>query len=160
MCTLRRLITQVFAIALTGCGGDLTLPDNGSPPDDHSPAALLAFSGSGQQGTVGSKLDQPLVVKLTDASSRPIARAPVVFQFKNDVPGAEVDPEAETNSEGLASAEVRLGASTGPLEVEARVATIAELRTTFIVTAVEREGGKKDKGGKGGRHGHDEDDDD
>jgi hypothetical protein len=147
---LRRLFLLVLAAVLTGCSGGLTFPEGGSPPDD-SPAALLAFSGNGQQGTVGKKLKQPLVVKLTGASSNPIAGAPVLFQVKNAVPGAEVDPEeAETNSQGLAYAEVRLGDNTGSLEVEARVPTIPDLKTTFVVTAIE----------KGGGHGHDDDDDD
>lgn len=153
MCTPRRLFSLVLATALTGCGGGLTLPDDGSTPDDGSPAALLAFSGDGQQGTVGRKLEKPLVVKLTDASSRPIAGVPVVFQLKSDVPDAEVDPVALTNSDGFASAQVRLGGSTGPLEVEARVATPAVLSATFVVTAVES--GKK--GGGGGGHGDDDD---
>jgi hypothetical protein len=148
MCTPHRLISLVLAIALTACGGDLTLPDDGSP-------ALRAFSGDGQQGLVGSKLDDPLVVKLTDASSRPIAGIPVVFQFTSDVPHADIDPaEAETDSAGLASAEVRLGTSTGSHQVEARV---EGLSATFVVTALEREPGKKDKGGGPG---HDGDDDD
>lgn len=149
MCTPHRVFWLVLATALTGCGGGLTLPD------DSFPAALRTVSGDGQQGTVGSKLDSPLVVKLTDASSRPIAGVPVVFQFKSDVPDAEVDPtEAETDNDGLASAEVRLGTSTGSHEVEARVASPAALSATFVVTAVERDRGKK----HGGGHGDDDDD--
>lgn len=151
MCISYRLLSIALATALTGCGGDLTLPD------DSSPAALRAWSGDGQQGTVGSKLDDPLVVKLTDAGSRPMSGVPVVFQFTNDVPDAEVDAEATTNSEGLASAEVRLGTSTGTLQVQARLATTAALEATFVLTALERE---KNKGGKGGGHGDDEEDDD
>jgi len=152
MGTPRRLFSLALATALTGCGGgSLTLPD------DSSPAALRVVSGDGQQGTVGSRLDNPLVVKLTDASSRPIAGVPVVFQFTNDVPDAEIDPgEAATDSEGRASAQVRLGTSTGPLQVEARVASAAELSATFVVTALERERGKKDNGGRGSRHGGDD----
>ena len=139
MYTPHRLFSLVLATALTGCGGgSLTLPDDGSP------AALRAVSGDGQQGTVGSKLDDPLVVKLTDASSQPIEGVPVVFQFTSEVPDAEVVPEATTDSDGLASAEVRLGTSTGSHQVEARVSAPAELSTTFVVTAVEREHGKKD----------------
>ena len=141
-----RLGSLVLGTALTGCGGSLTLPDDGSP------AALLAVSGDGQQARVGSRLDNPLVVKLTDASSRPIAGVPVVFQFKIDVPDAQIDPaEAATDSAGLASAQVRLGTSTGPQEVEARVASAAQLRATFVVTAIAR-----GKGGNGGGHGGDD----
>jgi len=146
MCIPYRLFSIVLATALTGCGGDLTLPD------DSSPAALRAWSGDRQQGTVGSRLDDPLVVKLTDASSRPIFGVSVVFQFTNDAPDAEVDAEATTDSEGLAAAEVRLGTSTGTLQVQARVATAAALNATFVLTALER-----DKKNKGGGQGDDDD---
>ena len=152
MCTPYRLLSLLLATAFTGCaGGSLTLPD------DSSPAALRVVSGDGQQGTVGSRLDDPLVVKLTDASSRPIAGVPIIFGFTSDVPAAQVDPEqAETNSEGVASAVVRLGTETGSHQVEARVASGAELSATFVVTAVEREHGKKNKEGKGGPGGNDD----
>jgi hypothetical protein len=152
MCPLRSLFTLVLATALIGCGGGVTFPEGGSPPDD-SPATftLLAWSGNGQEGTVWSRLDDPLIVKVIDSSSTPIAGVPVVFQLKNTVPFAEVDQkQAETNSEGLAWAEVRLGANTGSLEVEARVPTVPDLKTTFVVTAIEG----------GGGDGDDDDDDD
>jgi len=129
-----RLVSLVLGAVLTGCGSGLILPDDGSP------AALRVESGDGQQAPVGSRLEDPLVVKLTDASSQPIAGVPVVFQC--DVPDAQVDPsEAATNNDGLASAQVRLGTSTGPHQVEARVASAAELRATFVVTAVGKKGG-------------------
>jgi len=146
-----RLVSLILG-ALTGCGGG-----NLMLPDDDSPAALRAVSGDGQEAPVGRRLENPLVVKLTDASSRPIAGVPVVFQFKIDVPDAEVDPaEAGTDSAGLASAEVRLGTSTGPHQVEARVAAAAGLSATFVVTALERDRGKKDKGGSGDGDGDDD----
>lgn len=148
MCIRYRLSSLVLATALVGCSGNLTLPDDGSP------AALTAVGGNGQEAPAGSRLDEPLVVKLTDASSRPIAGVPVVFEFKTDVPDAQIDPEVETDSLGLASAEVRLGTSTGPHEVEARVATAAQLSAIFVVTATDR-----GKGGKRGKGGGDDDDD-
>ncbi len=129
----------VLATGVVACGGDLTLPDDGSP------AALRVESGDGQQGTVGRKLNAPLVVKLTDASSRPVEGVSVVFQFKTDVPDAAVDSSATTDSTGRAEAEVRLGSSVGPHQVEARVATSTALSAIFVVTAVER--------GRGGRSG-------
>ena len=148
MCIPGRLFSLALATALTGCGGDLTLPD------DSSPAALRVVSGDGQEGTVGRRLDAPLVVELTNASSNPMEGVSVVFQFKGDVPEAEVDPAATTDSAGRASAQVRLGTSTGPHQVEARVASSAALSAIFVVTAVER-----GRGGKGGGGGDDDDDD-
>lgn len=145
MCIPYRLASLVLGVVLTGCGGSLTLPDDGSP------AALRVVSGNGQQAPVGSRLENPLVVKLTDASSRPIAGVPV--QFTSDVPDAQVNPAEElTDSTGRASAEVRLGTVTGPHQVEARVASAAQLRATFVVTAVGRNPGK---GGHGGGDGDD-----
>ena len=138
-----RVVSLILGAALTGCGGGLILPDDGSP------AALRVESGDGQQAPVGSRLADPLVVKLTDASSQPISGVPVVFQFKTEVPDAEIDPaEAETDSAGRASAEVRLGTSTGPHEVEARVSSSAALSATFVVTALERDR-RKGEGGSG-----------
>jgi len=138
-----RLAPLVLGAVLTGCGGSLTLPDA-----DGSPAALRAVSGDGQQAPVGSRLQDSLVVKLTDASSQPIAGVPV--QFQSDVPDAKVDPaEVPTDSAGLAATEVRLGTSTGPHQIEARVASAAQLKAIFVVTAIRK---------KGGRGGHDEGD--
>jgi hypothetical protein len=148
MCIPYRLVSLGLGVALTGCGGSLTLPDDGSP------AALRVVSGDGQEAPVGRRLEDPLVVKLTGANSQPISGVPVVFQFKGDVPDAEVDPaETETDSAGRASAEVRVGTSTGSHEVEARVASSTALSATFVVTALERNRGKDD-GGSG-----DDDDD-
>jgi hypothetical protein len=151
----------VVAAALTGCSGDsLTLPGEGGAPapppvDDGAPAALAVHAGNGQEGTVGKRLDDPLVVQLTDAASRPIAGVTIEFRFQNDVPGAEVDPSrVETNDDGLASAEVRLGESAGSQPVEAQVVAASSLRATFDLTAVEK------KRGKGGKPDDDDDDDD
>jgi hypothetical protein len=152
-----RLISLLCGGILAACGSNLTLPD------DRSPAALRPFSGDGQEGTVGSQLESPLVVRVTDASAQPLAGVPVVFQFQSEAPDAEVDlTQPVTDGNGLAAAEVRLGSSTGTHIVEARVAAAsdAELRATFDLTATETEDEKKRKGGRGGHHGHDGDDDD
>lgn len=147
MCTPQRLFILGLAVSLLGCGSDLTLPD------DTAPARLQALSGDGQEGTVGSRLDDPLVVRLLDASSQPMEGVSIVFQFTNDVPDGEVNPsQAMTNSDGRASAEVRLGSTTGTHLVEARVATPAALNATFVLTALERDKKKK--------HGDDDDDED
>src|SRR4051812_31905140 len=115
------LLTRIIVVAASGalyaCGSGLTLPGDGSP------ATLTAVSGGGQQGTVGTRLDDSLVVRVTDANSRAIAGVPVVFHFESETAGGEVDPaEPTTNAEGLAAAQVRLGANTGTHIVEALVA--------------------------------------
>ena len=148
MCTppSRWLLRIGLVAGLNACGGDdLTLPGDGGP------ASLTAVSGNPQEGTVGSRLDDPLVVRVTDAGSNPLAGVSIVFRFQGDIPGAEIDPgEAVTDDEGQASAEVRLGETTGSQTVEAQVAqaSTSNLRTTFDLTAVADDKGKK--GGKGG----------
>lgn len=141
-----QVLCLALGTALTACGSDLTFPENGPPVDDRSPARLLAERGDGQSGRVGKRLDEPLVVLLTDASNRPIEGADVVFSFDGDVPKAEIDPaSATTDTDGRASAEVRLGTSPGDHIVEARVVQAATVRATFGLTALAR--------------GHDDDDD-
>jgi hypothetical protein len=142
---------------LLGCGSDLTLPGDGppggNPPiDDHTPAQLLAVSGDGQQARVGKRLDDPLVVRLTDQNGDPVSGVVVEFRFKNAIPEAELDPAAaETDEEGEASVEVRLGSIAGEHQVEAALAA-PDLRATFGITAIEQ--------GHGGDHDEDDDDDD
>jgi hypothetical protein len=152
-----QLTIVVLGGTLGACGGELTL---GSAPVDGSPAALRAWSGSGQTGEVGSRLDKPLVVQVLDASSQPVAGVPIIFRFDNEPPEARINPtENATNTDGFAEAEVRLGATTGLHVVEAVVAQPAapELRTTFDVTAV---ADNKDKDKDKGRGRGDDDDDD
>lgn len=157
MCTpLRhRLMALVIGGLVSACGGDLTLPH------DRSPAALEAVSGDGQEGTVGSRLDDPLVVEVTDANSQPVAGVAVEFRFAEEVPEAEVDPaQAVTDSNGRAEAQVRLGANTGTQTVKAQVAEefATNLVATFDLTAVAPKKGKK--GGDGKRESGDDDDED
>ena len=153
MCKILRFwMVPVLLATSTACGGDLILPG------DDSPAALSPVSGDGQEGTVGSRLEDPLVVRVTDASAQPLMGVAVQFHFESDVPAASVTPEALTDSNGEAEAEVRLGSEAGPITVLAQVsqASSSELRTTFELTAV---AGKGNKGKNGGRD-RDEDDDD
>jgi len=68
------------------------------------PALLSEYSGNHQSGSVGETLDDPLVVKVTDASGRPVPGANVVFQvtggdaqlFLPEVTHDAISLEAET----------------------------------------------------------------
>jgi hypothetical protein len=153
---------QLLCLILTatvGCGGgDLTLPADGSP------ASLQAMSGSGQEGTVGTRLPAPLVVRLTDAVARPVRGVPIEFRFQSDVPGAQFQPATvTTNDTGFAFVQVLLGTTPGDQTIEAAVGAspLPSLLATFGVTAVapqNRGGGRPDKPGKGRGHGDDDDD--
>jgi hypothetical protein len=147
----RPLGLALGAMALAyGCGDDLTLPDDGSP------AALEAFRGNGQEGTVGTLLPAPLVARLTDAGGAPVPGASVAFRFPSNVPGAEIEPEVrETDEKGEASVRVRLGTIAGPQTIEASLdPPSSNLRATFTLTAVAQEedgDGDDDSDGDRGR---------
>ena len=151
MCNyLRYWMVLVFlATSSSACSGDLILPS------DDSPAALNRVSGNDQEGTVGSRLPDPLVVRVTDASSQPMEGVAVDFRFDSDAPDAVVTPQAVTDGSGEAAAEVWLGTEAGPITVLAQVsqASSSDLRAAFGLTAV----AEKDKRGNGGRD-RDEDD--
>ncbi len=154
MCNRLHLLSAVLVAAATACGGGLMLPDDGSP------VQLQAFSGDGQQATVGSELPDPLIARLTDASARPVSGASVEFRFQTDIPQAQVDPaSATTDTTGLASARVRLGTATGPHTVVARVVEASQLRATFNVTALAQDRPGHGGGGRGGGRGSDDDGD-
>ena len=135
---LFRLLSPGLGLAVLACaGGDLTLPNNGSPVE------LTAVSGDGQEAKVGTLLPQPLVVQVTDAAGRPVAEVPLVFRFQTPVPDGEIDPASvATDSTGRASVRVRLGTVTGPQTIEATIAQDAapDVRATFGVTALEKHG--------------------
>lgn len=153
----QRLVCLAVTMGLGACGGsDLTLPDDGSP------ASLRAFSGDGQEATVGSRLPKPLVVHLTDRGARPVPGVTVAFRFEGDVPGAEFEPASiATNENGLAAVEVRLGTIAGPQTIEARLADNASsgLSTTFGVTALSPQDDDDGRGRDRGRGGGNDDDD-
>jgi hypothetical protein len=155
-----QLLSLIVTATLASCGGsDLILPADGSP------ASLRAVSGSGQQATVGTRLPDPLVVRLTDGAGRPVRGVTVDFRFQSDIPGAQFEPATRvmTNDTGYASVQVRLGTAPGDQTIEAAVGATpsAGLLATFGVTAVAPQGGGGGRPGKPGRGGgHDDDNDD
>lgn len=128
------LVSRVCLAGLAaGCGGSgLTLPGT------NEPAQLAIVGGDGQQGSPGETLADPLVVLLQDIAGRPVAGAPVSFQFTDDLPSASLTPDtATTDPAGRAAARVRLGRRTGVQAIDATVPSGGEdLRVRFEVTAV------------------------
>ena len=139
----------VLGASVLGCSAsDLSLPS------DSNPSRIVIVSGDGQQAAVGSLLPDPLVVRLTDAATRPVAGASLVFSFQGPASDAVVNPgTAETDSTGVASVRARLGSTVGTQIVEARLNSDAgsDLRATFGMTALQPQnnGGGGDNGGGG-----------
>jgi hypothetical protein len=151
------VVLALLAVSSYACGSS-----NLILPSDDSPAALSRVSGDGQEGTVGSQLNEPLVVRVTDASSRPVEGVPVDFRFDSDVPDAVITPQVLTDSSGQAAAEVKLGTEAGSIIVLAQVsqASSSDLLATFGVTAVPGKGKKGKGGGRDRDDDGDEDEDD
>jgi hypothetical protein len=96
---------------------------------------------------VGSRLPEPLVVRVRDRAGLPVAHVPLVFRFRDEFPDAEITPAAvETDTNGRASVRVRLGSTAGAKTVEATIdqEAAAAARALFGVTALERRGGGGD----------------
>jgi hypothetical protein len=73
-------ITVALAVAIAvGCGGDSTQPP--VPPPPPPPAAIKSsiqfVSGRGQSDTIGAPFKTSVVVKITDSTGAPRARAPI-----------------------------------------------------------------------------------
>jgi len=136
----RRRVTSLIALcaasAAAGCGGDVVLPNEGKP------AAIAIVSGDTQSGSAGAALGQPLVVKVTDALSRPVEGRAVEFTI--DAGGGQVAPASvQTGSDGQASASWTLGGAAGQQRVQAKVGgsdVPASLLVKFSASAVSGSG--------------------
>ncbi len=104
------------AVLALACGSDQLLL-----PGDAQPAALAIVDGNNQSAQVGAPLAEAVVVRVTDATGRPVAGAEVTFRVTSSS-GGELSPAtALTDNTGQASAEWALGATAGEQTAEARV---------------------------------------
>jgi hypothetical protein len=137
-------------LSLVGCSsGDLTLPGQ-DQPGPVQPARLIVISGDGQRAEAGTVLDEPLMVRVLDDSSRAVPNTPVRFGFFGDLSGAELAPASVlTDEEGRAATIARLGETAGEQVIVAEVANteLADLRTQFTATALDPDGDGDEKGG-------------
>jgi beta-lactamase superfamily II metal-dependent hydrolase len=133
----RRLIGLLLPAVAIGCSspGGPTDPTTETP--EAQPASIVAASGDDQQAIVGTELSAPLVVRVVDAGSRPIAGASVTFQVTQGS-GSVTTASAVTNAEGLAQTRWVLGTvAAAPQEVVARTLNSAgaAISATFRATS-------------------------
>jgi hypothetical protein len=89
-------------------------------PADSRPAAISVMSGNNQTAPIGRSLADPLVVRVTDPQSRPVAQLGVTFVVTAG--GGRVVPDtAFTDNYGLAAGRWTLGTTPGAQRVDARV---------------------------------------
>lgn len=126
----RPLLTLLALLA--ACGDNLTLPS------DAAPAAIVPISGDGQRATVGSPLSQPLAVRVTDATGRPVAGVAVRYRIAGGPKVSLSDSSAATNARGEGAVALKLGATPGTIVIEAIVigAGGVELKVRFTITAL------------------------
>jgi len=101
-------------LGLTGCGGDLTLPD---PPA--TGLRLVVLQGNGQNGTVGQQLQDPVVVGLETDAGVPLPGRLVVFVPTGSTTGTFDPDTALTDAQGKARTYWSLGTAPGPYTGEA-----------------------------------------
>jgi Bacterial Ig-like domain (group 1) len=100
-----------------------------------TPATLSMVSGNNQTGTTGILLATPFTVAVTDANGNPVSN--VIVTFAVTVGGGTLSAtSAATNSAGLASSTLTLGATAGVNTVVAASGTLAGSPITFNATAV------------------------
>ena len=101
-------------LLVTACGGeDLVLPEDGIP------STITIVSGNPQNGTVGTALASPLVVRVLDAAGRPVPGQQVTFSVLSG--GGSVSPAAPTTgADGQTSTSWTLGAGAGAQQVQAK----------------------------------------
>ena len=130
----RNLLTSGALLAALGCGaGDLTLPGATGPATD-----LLLISGDEQSAEPGDDLPSPLVVRVVDGQGNPVRSAAVNWVV--GAGGGSVSPgTVQTDTAGLASAQLTLGESVGVNTVNAVVSGLETV--TFTASATGGGGG-------------------
>lgn len=131
--TIAGIVVAAGLLTASCSGDDLTLPG------DREPAALDVVEGNNQSARVGAPLPEPVVVRLTDASGRPVIGAAVTFRVTSSSGGTLSPAEATTDEGGEASSAWSLGTAAGTHTAEARTeaagVTPAEL-TAFAAAGV------------------------
>ena len=107
-------------------------------PAEGRPAGIEVLRGNEQSGPPGSELPQPIVVKVTDADSMPLADVPVAFELGPGAEGGVTSPDtARTDTRGEATARWVLGGETGEQWVTAEVVGAGLEEVSFTATALE-----------------------
>jgi hypothetical protein len=114
----------VLALAFGFACGDSSAPAA-------MPQTLVSFAGDGQGALTGTSLPSPLVVRVTGSDNQPFRGATVTWTVTSGSATLGT-PSATTDSSGQASTTVLLGATGGPVGVQAAVTSLTPV--TFTAT--------------------------
>ena len=101
------------------------------------PALLVKVSGDQQSGVVGTLLDAPLVVRVTDTQGNPVAGSTITFGPASG-DGSVFPTQVTSDSNGAAATDWTLGSSQGSQSVGASIE--AGAMVTFTATATDENG--------------------
>ncbi|MBL8976863.1 MAG: Ig-like domain-containing protein, partial [Gemmatimonadetes bacterium] len=108
-----------------------------TPPSEGLPAAIAVIAGDAQGGIVAQPLADTLIVRVTDATSRPVKNVRVAFVAIAGGTAVDLIPDtAVTNTDGQARSVWLLGQLAGAQRVEARVVGSPALKATINATAL------------------------
>ncbi len=93
------------------------------------PTLMVAVSGDGQAGEVGTELREPLVVRVTADDELGVQGTPVQYSLEQD--GLLSDDVVLTDADGLAQVTWTVGSLVGEQRVAAVVSGFADLAVTF-----------------------------
>ena len=115
----------------------------GVPEPSPGEAPLVIVDGNGQAQVIGRELPAPLRVKVLDEDGSPLAG--VVVRFKliaapGEARGWSLDPEAVTDSSGIAAANFAVGSQMGLYVIMAEVYAGAAARADVVFTITGRRG--------------------
>ncbi|HET8622011.1 MAG TPA: Ig-like domain-containing protein [Gemmatimonadales bacterium] len=102
--------------ALLACGSDRLLL-----PADAAPATLTVVAGNNQTAQVGEALAAAIVLRVSDATGRPVSGAHVSFQVASGTGGSISPATGTTNSSGEVAAQWELGPQAGAQSAKASV---------------------------------------
>jgi uncharacterized protein YhjY with autotransporter beta-barrel domain len=123
---------ETLTLTVTPAGGTPSSATGTILNDDDRPAAAVTIvSGNNQQGRLGQRLAQPLVVRVTNAINEPVRGATVQWVVTGG--NATLEPSTSTtDADGRASTNVTLN-SVGPVTIQARVGGLTA--ATFTINA-------------------------
>ena len=99
-----------------------------------SASRVVAVSGDGQTGAAGSRLPEPLVVRILDANDNPVSGGVVSWVIAQEGGGMD-PPSSTTGADGTASSVWTLGLTTGAQTVTAVVSDVGSVRFSATASA-------------------------
>ena len=130
----RSMTLLIAALAATAVAcGDNSGPSQQPPAPNTTPASLTITGGNNQSGTIGNALGNPLVVRVTNSDNQPLSGVSVAWSVISGG-GALGSTTSTTDGQGEASTSYTLGPNTGTNQVQAAVADMTNISTTFTAT--------------------------